>query len=33
MTIQTIMQDPTDAALLAQLDAILLEVQKLVLTR
>jgi hypothetical protein len=29
MTIQTIMQDPTDAALLAQLDAILVEVQKL----
>ncbi len=29
MTIQTILQEPTDAALLAQLDAILVEVQKL----
>ena len=29
MTIQTILQDPTDAALLAQLEAILVEVQKL----
>jgi hypothetical protein len=29
VTIQTIMQEPTDAALLAQLDAILVELQKL----